>query len=80
LAFANLSYFLELFINYSLLAAVFNILENHKKDTIRRIIVVLGVKIDLELIKARLNSAKLTKVKKLITIILQKLRLSLYNT
>jgi hypothetical protein len=40
----------------------------------------LGVEIDSELIEARLDSAKLTKAKKLTTAILQKLRLSLHNT
>jgi hypothetical protein len=77
---ANLFYFLELFTDYSLLAAALNILENHKKDAIGRIIVVLGVKINSELIEARFDSAKLIKAKKLITVILQKLRLSLHNT
>jgi hypothetical protein len=47
---------------------------------IKRIIVVLSVEIDLELIKTRLNSAKLIKAKKLTTVILQKSRLFLYDT
>jgi hypothetical protein len=80
LAFVNLSYLSELFTDYSLLAAALDIPENHKKDAIRRIIVVLGVKIDSELIEARLDSAKLIKAKKLITAILQKSRLSLHDT
>jgi hypothetical protein len=70
LASANPSYLSKLSIDYSLLAAVLDIPENHKKNAIERIIVVLGVEIDSELIKARLDSEKLTKAKKLTTVIL----------
>jgi hypothetical protein len=71
LAFINPFYLLKLFIDYSLLAIIFNIPENYKKDIIKRIIVVLSVKIDLELIKVRFNLVKLIKAIKLITAILQ---------
>jgi hypothetical protein len=70
LASVNLFYLSELFIDYSLLAAALGIPENHKKNVIGRIIVVLGVEIDLKLMEARLDSEKLTKAKKLITAIL----------
>jgi hypothetical protein len=80
LVFTNPFYLSELSINYSLLAIILNILKNHKKDIIKKTIIVLAVKIDLELIKARRDFIKLIKAIKLTTIILQKSRLSLYNT
>jgi hypothetical protein len=63
LASVSLSYLSELSTDYSLLAAALGIPENHKKNAIERIIVVLSVEIDSESIEARLDSAKLTKAK-----------------